>query len=167
MWTTPPSAGLAADPRQLGAARSYHRPVDGDGRRRWTARVVTYGLILVVAFSTVAQVEAWPVTSFELFSHRRTGESTVLELVAIGADGGRTVLRTHGPMMSASRHRYQELDRVDPARRRVEVLTWLTLAGVDRAGLRMVQLERVTRKLDPDGGPATVVSRTLVVRVPL
>ena len=141
--------------------------VEADARRRWTARVVTYGLILVLGFGTVAQVEAWPLTSFELFSHRRTGESTVLELVAFSSVGRRTVVRTQGPMMSASRHQYQDLDRIDPTRRRTEVLAWLAVAGIDPKGLTEVQLERVTRELDPRGGPATVVERTLVVRVPL
>ena len=47
------------------------------------------------------------------------------------------------------------------------MLAWLAVAGIDPKGLTEVQLERVTRELDPRGGPATVVERTLVVRVPL
>lgn len=138
-----------------------------DRRQAWAARVVTYGLVLVLAFGVVQQVEAWPVTSYGLFSQVRTGQSAALELVAVAEDGRRTVVRPRGEVAATTSHQYRELRRLTPADQETAVRAWLGAAGVDVEGLAVVRLERVTRRLDPDGGPATVLSRTLVVQVEL
>lgn len=138
-----------------------------DRRHAWTARLVTYGLVVVVAFGVVEEVEAWPVTSYRLFSQVRTGQTIMLELVAIGANDRRTVVRPHGKVGAAIRHQYRELPALDLAARRNEVRGWLAAGGIDADGPTIVRLERVTRQLDLSGGPATELSRVVVVEVVL
>lgn len=141
--------------------------MNGDHRQAWLGRLVTYGLVLVLAFGVVEQVEAWPVTSYRLFSQVRTGQSTTLELVAVDGDGKRSVVRIRGEVAATTSHQYRRLRLLDLAEQREQVRAWLALADIDAGALAAVRLERVTRQLDPDGGPATESARRLVVEVPL
>lgn len=146
---------------------SYDRRVSGNRVQAWLGRLVTYGLVLVLAFGVVEQKEAWPVTSYRLFSQVRTGQSTMLELVAVDDDGERSVVRPRGEVAATTRHQYRQLRLLDPAAQQVQVRAWLNAAGIDENEVATARLERVTRQLDPDGGPATETSRRLVVEVPL
>ena len=150
------------------AGRAPYDPAVGvDRKQRWMARAVTYGLVLVLGFGVVQQIEAWPITSYRLFSQVRTDRSTSLELVAVGADGTRTLVRPSGEVAATTAHQYRELRLLDPDRQQTQVHAWLDSADVDAEGQAAVRLERVTRRLDPDGGPATELTRVLVVEVPL
>lgn len=134
---------------------------------RWRARVVTYGLVVVLAGAVWTQTEAWPVTSYRLFSAVRTGTSASLELVAVGADGEPRPVRVTGGAVAGTRHQYRELPGLPEAERRERVEAWLRVAGVDPATLVEVRLERVIRALDPEGGPSRVTGRVVIVAVPL
>lgn len=141
--------------------------MNGHRRQQWLGRLVTYGLVLMLAFGVVEQVEAWPVTSYRLFSQVRTGQSTTLELVAVDGSGERSVVRIRGEVAATTSHQYRQLRLLGPAEQREQVRAWLALADIDAGAFATVRLERVTRQLDPDGGPATESSRRLVVEVPL
>lgn len=135
---------------------------------RW-GRLVTYGMVAGLLVGAQLEVEWWPVTSFRLFSQVRTDRSTGLELVAIDARGARTPVR-----LDEATHRVGnvvqqlELLRDDPpAVQRAKASAWLEVVGIDPATVERVELDRVQRRLDPDGGPATEVGRSVVAEIPL
>lgn len=51
------------------------------------ARVVTYGLVALLAVCAVVQVEWWPLTAFRLFSQPRTATATAWEVDLVDAAG--------------------------------------------------------------------------------
>ena len=149
-----------AEPRAANARRA--------GRERWLARVVTYGMVGLLAWAALSTVEAWPVTSYRLFSAVRTDRSVTLELVAIATSGERQVVSLgRGQLLSTTRHQFMLLRREPDAERERKVRAWLELADIDASTVSRVDLERVERRLDPHGGPSKVVARTVVVETVL
>ncbi len=132
-------------------------------------RTVTYAVVAGLIFAAQAGIEQWPVTSFRLFSQVRTDRSFGLELVAVEPDGDRErVSLTGGSQVVANAgHQLQLLRSDPPGTQRTKVLTWLELVGMDPSEYEKVNLERVERRLDPDGGPAEEVRRTVVAEVDL
>lgn len=135
------------------------------GRTTWLARIVTYGILAVLAFGVWNHTEAWPVTSYRLFSHVRTGTSSSLELVAVDLDGEARVVRPRGEVGALTGHQYRDLVGLDVASQRTLVRAWLDLAEIDPSTVQVVRLEQVGRQLDPDGGPSTETRRTVLVEV--
>ncbi|MEO6629671.1 MAG: hypothetical protein ABIP03_14020 [Aquihabitans sp.] len=149
-----------AEPRAAHASSS--------ARERSLARVVTYGMVALLAWAAVSSVEAWPITSYRLFSAVRTDRSVSLELVAVTMGGKRQVVSLgHGQLLATTRHQFMLLRQDPDAERQRKVRAWLRLADIDAATVEQVDLERVERRLDPHGGPATVVARTVVVETVL
>ncbi|WP_435736563.1 hypothetical protein V5D56_17560 [Cellulosimicrobium sp. PMB13] len=130
------------------------------------ARTVTYGVVCVLLATAAAGVEAWPLTSYRLFSGVRTDARTALELVAVGVDGP-TVVRpdpTH-PVLATTTYRYDDLAPASPAEREELVRAWLDTAGIDPADVASVRLDRVRSTLDPETLEWTEVSREPVLEV--
>lgn len=132
---------------------------------RWRARLVTYGLVILLATAVWQHTEAWPVTSYRLFSSVRTGTSSGLQLVAVSEDGTTQRVAPRGETVSTTAHRYGDLPGLAPEERRRLVRTWLLSADIDPETVRVVRLERVTRALDPDGGPAVETGRRIIIEV--
>jgi hypothetical protein len=137
----------------------------GDRRARWLARALTYGTVVGLLAAAAGNVERWPITSFRLFSAVRTDRVTSLELVVVDRDGHRHPLPTNRAGGPTTAHQLHDLRTLAPAARRRKVRAWLRLAGWDPDAVDRVVLERVERRLDPDGGPARVVGRRAVVVV--
>ena len=135
---------------------------------RW-GRVVTYGMVAGLLVAAQLEVEVWPVTSFRLFSQIRTDRSVALQLVAVDAQGARLPV----PLDDVSDRvgnvvQQLELLRTDDTEvQRAKATAWLQLVGIGPEGVVRAELERVQRRLDPAGGPATVVDRSVVVVIPL
>lgn len=125
--------------------------------------------MLGLALGAWTHVEHWPATSFRLFSSVRTDRSFGLELVAVDAEGRRErlSLRAGDRVIANATHQMVQLRSATPAVRRARVLAWMELSGLDAEEFRVVNLERVERRLDPDGGPSTEVRRTVVEEVVL
>ncbi|MBD5786228.1 hypothetical protein IF650_08555 [Cellulosimicrobium terreum] len=130
------------------------------------ARTVTYGVVGLLLVTAATGLEAWPLTSFRLFSGARTDTGTGLELVAVGASGETAVRPDRSnPVLVTTTHRYGELAGAGDARRRLMVDAWLGTAGIDPADVRTVRLERVRRTLDPATLEWSESSRELVLEV--
>lgn len=145
-------------------------PAPASGRRaRHRARLVTYGLVAGLFLATQFHVERWPVTAFQLFSQVRTDRGVSLELVAVDADGGRQVVRLgeQSHRVGNPGHQLALLREDPPDEQLATVHEWLALAGLDAETYSHVQLERVERRLDPDGGPAEELDRVVVAEVVL
>ena len=142
--------------------------VSGGLQPRWRARLVTYPVIAVLAVAVLCTVEAWPVTSFRLFSQVRTDTSTGYELVAIDGGGQRSIVQSKisGPAATTA-HQYLDLRSMAVPDQQARVRAWLHLAGIDPDEVDRVLLERVEQRRDPDGGPPHLIARTVVVEVPL
>lgn len=152
----------------MGTAEPRVAKARGVRRERWLARVVTYGMVGVLAWAGLSTVEAWPVTSYRLFSAVRTDRSVTLELVAVTTSGERQVVSLgHGQVLSTTRHQFMQLRKESAVERERKVRTWLELADIDPRTVSRVNLERVERRLDPHGGRAKVVARTVVVETVL
>lgn len=139
------------------------------GRSAWLGRIITYGLVIGLVVTTVAGIERWPVTSFRLFSTVRTDRSFVLELVATQPDGTRQKVpisaSTKGSAGTA--HQLAELRLAPSAEQRAKVTAWMNAADMDLDRFEVAVLERVERRLDPDGGPPLEIRRSVVLEVVL
>jgi len=138
-----------------------------DRRQRRRARAVTYGLIVVLLYAGAAQVEAWPLTAYRLFSGVRTDTGVQYRLVAVAPDGTRTPVVPTDPteVSDQTSHLLPALRGASPERRRAMVDAWLDAAGLDPADVAQVRLERVTRRMDPRSLTWTDTDRTLVTEV--
>ncbi|PZR52145.1 hypothetical protein DNL40_13115 [Xylanimonas oleitrophica] len=134
---------------------------DGGAAERRRARRVTYGSVALLLVVAVAQVELWPLTSFRLFSHVRTGEGQTLRLVATAPDGQVVPVPVGARSGGSTAHRLKDLAGAEPEAAREMVDGWLELAGVDPADVRTVRLERELWELDP----VTLERRTVAVTV--
>jgi len=150
------------------ADRTEDRERSRRSRATW-GRLVTYGLVAGLLLVAQLETEWWPVTSFRLFSQVRTDRSTALQLVAVDAGGGRTPVQLDDVTHRVGNVVQQlELLREDPPEvQRAKATAWLELVDLDPATVERVDLERVLRRLDPDGGPAAEVGRTVVAEIPL
>ncbi len=135
----------------------------------WRARIVTYGTVAVMALAVVFQVEAWPVTSFRLFSNVRTDTRSQLQLYVIASDGTRTLvhLRPDQSNVVKTSHQLRDVQAAPPPRQREMVEAWIIGGGLDPADGRLAVIERVRTRITRDGTPPTELSRSVVVEVPL
>lgn len=144
----------------------------GTGARtpgRVLGRVVTYTVAVGLLVAAALDVEAWPITSFTLFSQPRTERSLKLELVAVDADGRGTAVSFADAAASVPNpaQQLQRLRTVDADERALRARALLGAAGVDPSTVERVELVRVVRLLDSDGGEPTEVSRSVVLEVAL
>lgn len=149
---TRPEARAAAD-----------APVDVSPRR---ARLVCYGLVGLLVFSVVTQVEWWPLSSFRLFSQARTATATSWE-VALVDDAGAERTIPFGRLPRSFRgysHIAPALRRLPPAERDAVCRAWAdAAAGPTGVVAGQVRVYRVTSRV-PTGHrePATPVRRSLI-----
>ena len=132
------------------------------------ARTVTYGVVGLLLVTAATGLEAWPLTSYRLFSGERTDTRTGLELVAEGAAGDRLVRPdSMNPVLVTTTHRFGELVTATPDEREQMVRAWLDVAGIDPGTVDGARLDRVRRTLDPESLGWTEVSREPVLEVEL
>ena len=153
----------------VGPATDSESHASPGGRRGRGAlvRIVTYGTVAGLLLVAHLEVEPWPATSYRLFSQVRTDRAVGLELVAVHEDGTRerASLAGAGEVLTTTSHQLPRLPAEPPEIRRRKVLAWLAIAEVDPSTVVAVQLERVERRFDPDGGPPTELRRTVVDEV--
>lgn len=144
-------------------------PEPAQQSQRRTARVVTYGLVGILAVSAVAQLELWPLSSMRLFSELRSGQRQALVLTAVGHHGERSPVPLNRTVRQtrAAQQQLPDLPDLGPTVRRRAIVAWLTTAGLDPDRYDAVILERVTYRLDPAGGPNTALRRQELLVVPL
>jgi len=130
------------------------------------ARVVTYGVVGLLLATAATGTEAWPLTSFRLFSMVRTSTATELELVAVHADGARSPVRfgTGNPVLATTADLLDDVVDQEPERQRAMVRAWLDAAHLAPDDVDVVRVERVERTLGADLS-RTEVSREVVVEV--
>lgn len=117
--------------------------------------MVTVAIIVTIIVTVFGGFEAWPLTSFRLFSGVRTGHSSSLSLVAITADGRSTPINadSHHIFVKRAGHLYHLIPARPPAEQRAMVDAWLDAAGMSPADYATVELRRTSEELDPAGGP--------------
>lgn len=135
-----------------------------DARARRRARVVTWGVLGVLALGALVEAEVWPVSAFRLFSTVRTEHGATTLLVATDGDGVRVPvpLPTSEPL-SATSHQLVDLRDLPTGVRRAKVVAWLRLAGMDPAAYVSVAVERTAWTMDAarvrhPHGPTTVLA---------
>lgn len=124
---------------------------------------------MVFAIAALDTVEAWPVTSFRLFSHVRTDTSVSTTLVAIDATGDAHMVRAdsaHG-FVTRTASQYSRLRTVAPDRARAMVDAWLESAGMDPADYVAVELRRKQVRLHADRAAPTVIDERTTWRLDL
>jgi hypothetical protein len=138
-----------------------------DARQRRRARIVTFAVVGVIVLGALAEVEAWPVTAFRLFSSVRTDTTSSLQLVVVHPDGSTAplALQPANDVVVITGHQFATLRDLPPDRQRAKVDAWLDLAGVDRADVASVRLDRVTFHYDADAGRLVETKRTHVTEV--
>jgi hypothetical protein len=135
----------------------------GSAQRR-LARRVTVGTVVALVLVALSGLEAWPLTSFRLFSTVRTGTSVGLQLEAVASDGTRTPVRVpSNQVMSTTTHQFAHLAHARPEVQRAKVRAWLATAGLDPAAVTEVDLVRTTRSTDPTGVSHVVGSEIVAV----
>ncbi|RHA43972.1 hypothetical protein [Cellulomonas rhizosphaerae] len=135
-----------------------------ESAQRRVARGVTVGTVVALLLVTLSGLEAWPLTSFRLFSTVRTGTSVGLELEAVAADGTRSPVRLPAnQVMSTTTHQFAHLAHARPEVQRAKVRAWLATAGIDPATLTEVDLVRTTRSMDPTGTSHVVGNEIVAV----
>lgn len=72
-----------------------------------------------------------------------------------------------GEVVTTTTHQLSHLPTESPEVQRRKVLAWIDLSEVDPSTVTKVQLERLERVLDPEGGPSTEMRRDVVAEVPL
>lgn len=158
-----PQAPQATDAHAEGSHRA------GTRLQQRRARAVTYGAVALLLAVAALELEAWPLTSYRLFSSVRTGEGTSSALVAVGHDGTRTpvVMPPGKAVLVTTAHLHDELVRARPERQRQMVTSWLEIAGIDPAGVASVRLEHVRWRMDRESLERTELERTLAAEVAL
>jgi hypothetical protein len=104
-----------------------------------------------------------------LFSQIRTDRQTQVQLVVVEAEGTRRVIDfgDNAFVSDSAQRRLPEIASLPVAEQRSAVEDVLKVAGVDPTTVDAVAVSRTVRRLDADGGPATVLSSRDVVTVEL
>lgn len=133
--------------------------------RRWSARIVAYGLPLLLLWVAYADLELWPATGWRLFSGIRQPTVPTWIVEVDGGDGGRA---TYDPAATSDARRSwrHQLDRaLDDRDRQADLCRqWLGEARADDPEIRSMRIVRARLDIPRDDGPARVVSRTEVAR---
>ncbi len=161
--------GAAVDDEQAaGQAGDDGAAAGAAGRDRRVARVVTWGAVGVILLGAAVEIEAWPVTSFRLFSTVRTADGATTSLVVIAPDGTQTpVPIPEHQVLATTSHQLVELRDQSPRQQRAEAVAWLELAGLDPQDFVAVAVDRSAWTMDPDTRERHVRSTTRLVEVPL
>ncbi len=133
-------------------------------------RIVSVALVGTLVVVGLAGAEAWPFSSFALFSTVRTGEIWSRRLAAVDPEGAEHAVDFWSDPVAArsARHELPELGALDAARRRSAVRTWLELGGLDPGRFVAVRVYRVRLALPTEeDAHAEELARQLVVEVPL
>lgn len=130
-----------------------------------TGRLVTYGLIALLIVGVVTETEAWPITSWRLFSSLRTDQRASTVLTVVDRDGAEFPLRLPGDVIGTTRHQFSTLPRKSPTVQQAKVRAWLEAADVDLARVDHVRLERRRLQLDPDGGDPAELDRITLLEI--
>lgn len=165
---TTPAADHAGAPIVEAGAEVPATPVaPDDARQRRLARAVTWAVLGVIVLGALAEIEAWPVTAFRLFSQVRTDTSTSLQLVVVHPDGSTAplLLKPANDVVVITGHQFATLRDLPASKQRAKVDAWLDLAGVDRADVASVRLDRVTLSWDDATGRWAETKRTEVTEV--
>lgn len=136
--------------------------VEPPRRARW----VTYGLVALVAFSVLAQVEWWPLSSFRLFSQARTATATSWQVALVDATGAEHALPFDRlPRGFRGSHQLAPTLHALPDDRRDAVCRAWALAAADRLDIvaAEVRVYRVTGRIPVGHGPTPAPTRTLAV----
>ncbi|MDM7854855.1 hypothetical protein [Cellulomonas alba] len=159
-------AGSAA-PGARDDARATTPAAPDDTRQRRLARIVTCAVVGVIVLGALAEVEAWPVTAFRLFSQVRTDTSTSLQLVVVHPDGSSAplLLKPANDVVVITGHQFATLRDLPASKQRAKVDAWLDLAGIDPADVASVRLDRVTFRWDDATGRWAETKRTEVTEV--
>ncbi|HWJ84165.1 MAG TPA: hypothetical protein VNR62_01975 [Cellulomonas sp.] len=140
-------------------------PATSDDAQRRLARRVTYGTVAVLLLVALSGLEAWPLTSFRLFSTVRTGSTVGLQLMAVAPDGSRQPVRIPADqVMQTTTHQFARLAHTRPELQREKVRAWLAAADIDPATVAQVELVRTSRSTDA-AGTSHVTASTVVVTV--
>lgn len=132
---------------------------------RIRARIVSNGMVAILTVGVLNQVEAWPITSWRLFSGVRTEQAVRTRFLIVRDDGSTDSLRLHGDTIGTTAHQFATLPHLAPTAQRRKIRTWLRTGGVDPDEVAAVRLERVRLGLDPDGGPAAELDRRIVLEI--
>ena len=136
----------------------------GEPPRR--ARWVAYGLVGLLAFSVVTQVEWWPLSSFRLFSQPRTGTATSWQVVLVDDAGTEHPLPFDRlPRGFRGSHQLAPTLRSLPASRRDAVCRAWADAAAARLGTvaTEVRVYRVTGRVPTGHGTDPPTTRALSV----
>lgn len=130
------------------------------------ARLVTYGLVGLLVFSVVAQVEWWPLSSFRLFSAARTATATSWQVALVDEAGAEHVV-AFGRLPRGYRGSHQlapELRTLPVSDRDAVCRAWAD-AAADRLGVVAgeVRVYRVTGRVPTGHGAVPAPTRTLSV----
>ncbi|HWV77512.1 MAG TPA: hypothetical protein VN027_09435 [Isoptericola sp.] len=148
------------------AAAGQESPGGAPLRERCRARRVTYSAVAVLLLAALVQLDVWPITAYRLFSNVRTADGVSLTLWAEGLDGERTDLRPPaGEVLGTTTHLYRQLEHAEPAHARELDSAWLELAGVRRADVAQVVLERTTWRMDAETREKHETGRAVVAVV--
>ncbi|KMM44344.1 hypothetical protein CWIS_16660 [Cellulomonas sp. A375-1] len=142
---------------------------DIDGRReRRIARAVTWGTLGVVLLGAAAEIEAWPVTSFRLFSTVRTADGATTSLVAIRPDSSQVTVRLpDDQVLATTSHQLVDLRHQSAHQQHAEAVAWLHVAGLDPDDYVAVAVDRSAWTMDPVTREREVHGTTRLVEVPL
>lgn len=132
-------------------------------------RVVTYLALLVVMGVALTGQEAWPLSSFALFSRVRTGESVSVQVVALRRDGREELVdlgRRHSATRGAT-HLIPHLRAKPRAVQVAEVSSWMQEAGIDPSDVVAARIYRTVREVSRDGTPGKVLRRRMTLQIPI
>lgn len=126
-------------------------------------------MVLILVVCAVATLEPWPFSSLRLFSGIRTAEQVQLTLVTVDETGRRTDVVFGDPALvaHAASRQVRTIARLPTDEQRTLVRSLLPVGGIDPDSVRSVVVERTARRLDPDGGPPTILETRDVVTVDL
>ena len=131
---------------------------------------MTLGLVGTLAVIGFTGKEAWPFSSFKLFSSVRTDEVWSRRMVAVSPDGVEHPVDLYASPVGARSaiHELPHLTELPMAERRAQVRTFLELAHMHPRAYRTVRVYRVRLTVaTDDDASARLLARHLVAEVPL
>lgn len=143
-------------------------PESATSERVVVGRVVTYVFLALIVAVAVTGTEAWPLSSFALFSKVRTGESVSTRMVAVDLAG------TEHPMLLGSEQSTRGSKQlaahlgVRTHREQVAMVSdWMRSLGIEPSTIEFVRLYRVVRQVSTTDRPGPVLREKLVLQIRL